>query len=534
MSATGEQLLDVLSREQLISTHERHALSGIAASADGNMDLALRRLGTIPDARLCEIYKRSSLYPFIDLDSVPLEQVAYQHFAADLLRDHKAVPLNLSGAEGVVSVASLTPADLAHRDAVQSQLHGVELKWFRCSEHAFERLCARVLPDVTPLQQLIEAGDDNAVAVFDQLILQAVTQRASDIHLQPESGFARIRLRIDGVLETAGLVSMALCTALGVRIKVLAELDIADSRSTQDGQFSAVVCGSEHRFRVSVLPTDCGESIVVRVLASDQRAPSLDSLGLAMDSVKLMHAALARQDGLILMAGPTGSGKTTTLHAMVEHLREPGCNIITLEDPVEYTAPWLRQTSVQRNGGIDYAQAIKAALRQDPDVLLIGEIRDADSARNAWRAAMTGHRVLSTVHATGALAALPRLLDLGIAPDFLASQLVAVIAQRLMRRICGHCAPTCSPPFQHAAGCPACRQRGYLGRFAVAEVLCCDTELSHAIELNRSRAEIEEKAARVGFVPMAEHAWHAVLAGNTTVDEYRRVIGPPPRGAHCD
>lgn len=529
VGARDSALLHHLVDEGLLSRHERFAVSQLAQQTGGNLNIALQRLGTVEPCALAAAYKRAREYPFVDLDAFRFESSEHTLLAMDCLQELRVYPVEIDPIERHIKIASTAPSRLDHRDAVQAFLSDYTLSWLQCDEAALQRAYARLAPPGEQLCRMIESGLGDAVEVVGELLFQAVMQQSSDIHIQPEEGFARLRLRIDGVLESVGLVGPELYAAVCGRIKVLAELDVADTRSVQDGQFSQALCGEEHSFRVSVLPTDRGEAIVVRLLAADRRAVPLEVLGIDADSMRQLRAAAAVQDGLLLIAGPTGSGKTTTLHSLLDLLKGPACNVITLEDPVEYSTPWLRQTSVDSEHGIDYADGVRAALRQDPDVLLIGEIRDAESARMAWRAAMTGHRVLSTVHSTGAIAGLARLQDLGIGPALMASQLVAIAAQRLVRRLCPDCASQGQPPFSDAPGCKACRGRGYVGRIPVVEVLRFDSIVREAVETGCGHGEI---ARRAGFVSIAERAWSAVLQGLTTVEEYRRVIGPPPVGDH--
>ncbi|MEM6984994.1 MAG: GspE/PulE family protein [Pseudomonadota bacterium] len=524
--ADALSVVNALVRDGLLTPHEQHAVLEIGKQTGGGLHTALRRLGSVDPDLLARTYQRVCSYEFLDLDVSQADTTAFNHVDLSTLRELGAIPLGVDQ-QGRCTVASPTPDDLEHRDAVQALVPSKRLRWAQCEAPALERAFARLRPPYDQLHHMIESGVDDAVALVDRLLYAAITQRASDIHVHPEQGFARLRLRIDGVLETAGVITQSFNAAVSVRLKVLAELDIADARAVQDGRFSQTICGEEQRFRVSVLPTDNGESIVVRVLSADRSATPLDELGLDPDSLTALRNAAAVQDGLLLIVGPTGSGKTTTLHALLELLRGPGRNVMTLEDPVEYTAPWLRQTSINTRHGIDYCDGVRAALRQDPDALLIGEIRDAESAHMAWRAAMTGHRVLSTVHATGALAAIPRLRDLGIGSPLLASQLVAIAGQRLMRRLCPDCAPRGAPPYTESNGCETCSGRGYLGRFPLVEVLTCDLRVRNAVAAERPLADL---AAETGFVTLAEHAWRAVQRGITTVAEYQRVIGPAPEG----
>ncbi len=534
MPTSEARLLDAATEASLVTGHEARAIASLAARQGVPLLQAMASLDTVPASAVLALVEKVSRYPTVDLDSWMFDGLVSSWVTRVQCEELGFVPLGLDHDGVHLLVAAVEPESLMRRDAIQAQLPRWSLRWRRCEPAALSHALVRVFPDRTRLQDLIDSADIDAIGIVDQLLLDAVTHNASDIHLQPEAGFARLRMRVDGVMEAVALVSPRQYSALCVRLKVMAELDVADSRAIQDGRFSAGLAGSKHRFRVSILPTDHGEAIVIRVLLSHRRAPTLSALGLAEGEHRSLLALLERQSGLLLMVGPTGSGKTTTLHALLEKLRSPSRTILTLEDPVEYTAPWLRQTSLNRDTDLQYAEGVRAAMRQDPDILLIGEIRDPDSAGMAFRAAMTGHRVLSTVHATSAPAALPRLLELGVSAPMLASQLTALVAQRLMRRLCDHCKPADALPVLEGVGCTACAGRGYHGRFAVVEVLSVTDDLREAIEQHASSRQLTGIGRQQGYIPLAERAWAAVQRGLTSVAEYRRVVGVEPSGGTGD
>ncbi|MEM7378041.1 MAG: ATPase, T2SS/T4P/T4SS family, partial [Pseudomonadota bacterium] len=339
-------MVETLVQHGALSRHEQRAVACIAQSLGESALCAVRRLDTVDANTLNATLDRINPYPLVDIEAVAPDARAVALFSPARLAVWQVVPFALTDGDKVVSVASAEPGDIATRDAVQAEVPDLAVRWFRCEELALARTLARHRVRAERLHAVIESGDDNAVVIVEQLLQRAVTHRASDLHVQPEAGFARLRFRVDGVLETAALVSTLQFQALCVRLKVLAGLDVADTRAVQDGHLTQVFWGEEHRFRLSVLPTDHGEAIVVRVLSTDSRALPLGALGIDADSTALIREALARQDGVLLMAGPTGSGKTTTLHALLEAYRGPHQNILTFEDPAEYTAPWLRQTSI--------------------------------------------------------------------------------------------------------------------------------------------------------------------------------------------
>ena len=312
-------------------------------------------------------------------------------------------------------------------------------------------------------------------------------------------------------------------------------------RAPQDGRISLSVSGHAVDFRVSSLPTTYGENIVLRVLDRDKGIVPLEKLGLLDDALGTLRLMMARPEGIILVTGPTGSGKTTTLYSMLNHLNEESVNIMTLEDPVEYPMEMIRQSSVNDAVRLDFANGIRSMMRQDPDIILVGEIRDSDTAEMAFRAAMTGHQVYSTLHTNSALGTVPRLLDIGILPDIMAGNVIGVIAQRLVRKLCVHCkqpyqpselecrlfrvdARAEAPPVYKATGCDRCDHQGYSGRLALMEMLKFDAEIDEMVARKATVREISEVASRHGFKPLAEDGLRRILDGVTSLDEVSRVI----------
>jgi len=325
-----------------------------------------------------------------------------------------------------------------------------------------------------------------------------------------------------------------------VRIKVISQMNIAETRAPQDGRITLFLTGRSVDFRVAAQPTTHGENIVLRILDRQRGLVPLDKLGLQDAQLGLMKLMIARPEGIILVTGPTGSGKTTTLYSILNHINSEGINIMTLEDPVEYPMNMVRQTSVNEAAKLDFATGIRSLMRQDPDVILVGEIRDTDTAEMAFRAAMTGHQVYSTLHTNSAIGAIPRLLDIGILPDIMAGNIVGVVAQRLVRRLCRHCKEAhpaneveCriigveggEPPVIHrAVGCEHCEYRGYRGRLAIMEVLKMDFDLDELVARRATTRELTQLALAKGFIPLAEDAVRRVLDGSTTIEEVARVV----------
>lgn len=398
-----------------------------------------------------------------------------------------------------------------------------------------------VLADHEPTGAAGPGASSPIVRLLDAVLAEAVRRGASDIHCEPEAGYLRLRFRIDGILREAHCLHRDYWPALAVRLKVLAGLDIAESRAPQDGRFSLQLGGRPVDFRVSSLPTTYGENIVLRVLDRQRGIVPLTALGLDEASLRSLRLMVARPAGLLLVCGPTGSGKTTTLYSLINHLNTPEVNVMTLEDPVEYPLASVRQTSLSEGLRLDFASGVRALMRQDPDILLIGEIRDEDTAAMAVRAAMTGHQVFSTLHANSALGALGRLTEMGVRPALLAGNLSGLVSQRLVRRLRPEAVEWDSPrPVERellglaaddprklprlAAALRSNPQAAYAGRAALMEVLRVDRRLDELIARAADMGALRQAAAGAGFLSLAEVAVARVLEGMTTLEEVSRVI----------
>jgi type II secretory ATPase GspE/PulE/Tfp pilus assembly ATPase PilB-like protein/8-oxo-dGTP pyrophosphatase MutT (NUDIX family) len=403
-----------------------------------------------------------------------------------------------------------------------------------------ENVVTRLLDGMTEryeLEEIAEApaeqeyvpqdGDDQPVIrLVDHVIADGIASRASDIHLEPGERGTVVRYRVDGVLREVMTLPRAIATPLTSRIKIMARLDIADRLRPQGGRARVGVGGSQIDLRVSTLPVAHGEKVVIRILDQRETARSLDALGFTQGTAGRIAKLLEARDGLVLVTGPTGSGKTTTLYAMLRQLQQRGVNIVTVEDPVEYRIPGIVQVQVNEKAGLTFASALRSILRQDPDIVLIGEVRDRETAGIAIQAALTGHLVFATLHTTDASTSVMRLLDLGVERDKVAAALRGVLAQRLLRRACTDCAGTRTESVGsgRASACAVCGGGGYAGRLAMAEVVLVTPALERAIAEARSPGALTAVARREG----AESLWDAgmshVRAGVTTEDELRRVV----------
>jgi len=379
-----------------------------------------------------------------------------------------------------------------------------------------------------------DSEDAPVVKIVNLILVQAIKEKASDIHIEPFEKEVKLRYRIDGALTTATSPPKALQLAMASRIKILAGLDIAERRVPQDGRFRIRVSGKEIDLRISMLPTVYGEKIVIRLLDKGALSGSIDNMGLDAYTLDKMKVAIAAPHGMILVTGPTGSGKTTTLYTVLSELNNPIYNIITAEDPVEYQLVGINQVAVKAEVGLTFAAALRSILRQDPDIVMIGEIRDNETADIAVKAALTGHQVLSTLHTNDAAGAIARLDDMGIEPFLISSSVILTCAQRLVRRICPNCKEEFSPPSEvferlemendgsplfHGAGCDRCKRRGYLGRAPVLEVLPVTEAIRKLVIKRASSAVVKNQAISEGMKSLRMAGIDKAKEGITTLEE---------------
>jgi len=395
--------------------------------------------------------------------------------------------------------------------------------------------------EITIAASEAEASQRPVVRLVDLIISEGILARSSDIHIEPEEGGVAVRYRIDGVLRQVMKIPRQAGLPLISRIKIMSSLDIADRLRPQDGRARVAVNGQPIDLRVSTLPAALGEKVVIRILDSRATVKSLDSLGLNTNETEGIRRLLENHEGIILVTGPTGSGKTTTLYSCINQIKSEGVNIVTVEDPVEYRMQGIVQVQVQEKAGLTFASALRSILRQDPNVVLIGEIRDRETAQIAVQASLTGHLVLSTLHTNDASNAVTRLVDIGVEAYKIAAALRGVLAQRLMRKLC----PTCKEvwmeappdrlgkwvpkgtPLYRAAGCPDCAMTGYRGRFSIVEVLTVTAEVERRIAAGETAEHIAGAARRGGMKGLFESGLEHVLRGESTLDELTRVVDIP-------
>ncbi len=499
--------------------------------------------------------------PFIDLTNFRLDSEVLQLFPEEFLRNNKLIPLFRSG--NTLAIAMVDPGDIFTIDEVR-RMTGMEVEPMVCRELDLYQALNQYYtapeptdipdePEVTSLDDLPQEEKESAAVAeqsleprrleelaseapvvrwVNQMIIRAVRERASDIHIEPTREGLRVRFRIDGILHPIVSPKKALQLAVVSRIKIMSRMNIAEKRVPQDGRYGAIVDGREIDFRVSTFPTTYGEKVVMRIL-DRMRLLSLDELGLVDESSATMREMIAKPHGVILITGPTGSGKSTTLYAILSEIRSADKNIITIEDPVEYDLDGICQSQVNERAGYTYLVGLRHILRQDPDVIMIGEIRDAETAGVAIRAALTGQLVFSTIHTNDAPGTVTRLIDMGIEPFLVASGLEGVVAQRLVRRICPKCKTAYDPSpkmleelelppgtkFYKGKGCEQCRNTGYRGRIGIFEVMKLNDRLRELIVTRPPTSAIRALAREFGMRTLWEDGIRKVINGLTTIEE---------------
>ncbi len=450
-------------------------------------------------------------------------------------RQHGVLPIAVDGSE--LLVATSDPLDLDAERAV-SFATGHRIRWMyarpaelaRQIDHWYGDASARREQPPVEVEHLAFGAEAappapselgaSVVRLVDQILADGIRAGASDIHLEPEEQAVAVRHRIDGVLRQVRTLPRGAAPSVVSRIKILSGLDIADRLRPQDGRARVVVAGMVVDLRVSTLPASHGEKVVIRVLDGSAGLRTLDAIGFGARDLRRIRTLLEQREGLLLVTGPTGSGKTTTLYAALREIQGRGVNVVTVEDPIEYRLPGIVQVQVHERAGLTFAAALRSIMRQDPDVILVGEIRDRETAEVAIQASLTGHLVLSTLHTNDAASAITRLLDLGVPGYQIATALKGVVAQRLVRRMCRTC---------EGGGCERCESAGYRGRRAIAEVLVGSPELERRIADGASTESIADAARASGCLTLWESGMDLVRGGETTIDELRRVAAEPAR-----
>ncbi len=559
--------LGVLTADQLKKASQEQKQRG------ERLEQTATRLGYVKEELILQCLADYFNLPYVDLDTYLIDENIVRTIPEELARRHTLIPLFKIG--NTLTVAMPNPLNLPALDEVRNKVKsdveiaiGTENKIKKAIEQhygavatVFESTLQQVASgsaggmsqestDYRKTYDLVAKDlptgpmeDASAARMLDLVMIQAIRDRASDIHFEPDEKALRVRLRIDGFLYETLTLPKQIQPALTSRIKILAEMDIAETRLPQDGNFNVKLERRGFEIRVSTFPTIYGENVVLRIL--DQTSPlfKLEELGFSDDTLNQFKQLVRKTNGIILVTGPTGSGKTTTLYAVLNMINSKDKNIITIEDPVEYRLTLVRQTQINPKAGITFATGLRSILRQDPDIIMIGEIRDLETSEIAMQAALTGHVVLSTLHTNDAPEAISRLVDIGVEPYLISSCVIGVLAQRLVRTIC----PDCKAPYQadsknindlgvdvsklkqpltlyRGKGCKNCRQSGYRGRSGIYELLLVNEEIKKLISERASTQVIREVAGKTGgLLPLRVDGLRKVLKGTTTIEEVNRV-----------
>ncbi|MBD3777746.1 MAG: Flp pilus assembly complex ATPase component TadA [Micrococcales bacterium] len=557
MKQLGEILLDegLVTEAQLMAALDEQLVRG------QSLGRTLVEIGVLTEGQLVAALARQVGMAFVDLDDYPVDRAAVSMVPAALCRRYTVLPVAFQ--DGALVLATADPGNVVAVDDVRT-VSGMTVlpivATFENVNRAIDRYCRadgemedlssafeeeRVLQAEADLANIGSSVEDDApiVRYVNLLVTQAISDRASDIHIEPTEHDLRVRYRIDGVLHEMQRSPKQIQGGVISRVKILSDIDIAERRKPQDGRMSVTHNGRKIDLRVATLPTVWGEKVVMRILDNSTASLDLRDLAFLEHNYATYREAYTKPYGMILVTGPTGSGKSTTLYATLNAVSRPEINVITVEDPVEYRLAGINQVQVNPKAGLTFAGALRSILRSDPDVVLLGEIRDHETAQIAIEAALTGHLVLSTLHTNDAPSAVTRLTEMGIEPFLVGSALDAVVAQRLARRLCEKCrepyVPTETeligarfpwtpgetlPELFRPVGCVACSRTGYRGRVALHEVMRVTEEIERLAVARASAAEIGATARQQGMITLRDDGWHKVALGQTSVEEILRVV----------
>ncbi len=549
MTARVSNLIgDILLRENKISKEDlEHGLE-LQADSSENLGAIFLKENIVSEESLTEALAIQTKMPYLELEDFTIEMETLKILKANDARKFKAMPLfiidetltiAISDPSDVLTIDEITRATLLDVEPVLSTASAIDRaidSYYGTGELMKSRATTEeAAAEFKDFGADTAAEDVSVVQMVDMIINQAIKTSASDIHIEPREHELRIRYRVDGALQEVFTPPKKLQSAIISRVKILASLDIAETRLPQDGRIQHKIADKKVDMRISTYPTFFGEKIVIRVLDSEGAKISLPGLGLTGDTLSKYRKLIRSPNGIILVTGPTGSGKTTSLYASINEINKEELNIITIEDPIEYQLPNINQGQVNPKAGVSFSTALRSILRQDPDVIMVGEIRDIDTAALAIQAALTGHLVLSTVHTNDAAGAIARLINMGIEKFMVASTIRGVIAQRLVRKLCNECAKRYRPTddelkalklkpsddiiFRKPVGCMSCRKTGYQGRTGLYEILVPNQEIIDLILSGGSSMEIKNAAVKAGMQTLRMQGLEKVIKGLTSIEE---------------
>lgn len=557
----SRRLGELLVRENLITPEQLKKALEESKNAGGRLGESLAKLGILDETELADFLSKHYKVPSINLEEFEIDPEVLKLVSQDICNKHTIIPVNRAGPTLIIATADpsniyvaddikfLTGYNVEMVVAPESQIKKAIEKYY--GKQASDSVMNEVMQELTDSEiESVEEEEDidvkdlekatqdaPIVKLVNHILTDAISKGASDIHVEPYEKFFRIRYRIDGVLFEVMQPPLKFKNAVISRLKIMSSLDIAERRVPQDGRIKLRVKDKEVDFRVSTLPTLFGEKVVLRILDKSNLQLDLTKLGFEEEQLKLFREAINQPYGMVLVTGPTGSGKTTTLYSALMELNQITDNISTAEDPVEYNLPGINQVQINDEVGLNFAAALRAFLRQDPDIILVGEIRDFETAEIAVKAALTGHLVLSTLHTNDAPSSITRLLNMGVEPFLVTASVNAVIAQRLVRKICSNCKVEADVPPKlliemgmdpeeanevkcyKGAGCDRCNGKGYKGRLALYEIMPLWEELKEMILNGASAGELKKEAVRLGMSTLRASGLKKIKEGLTTTDE---------------
>lgn len=544
---TKNPIIEEMCQKGLLTDEQGVTLELEMQRSKASIASALRSLGIIEEDTLLSFLSEKLHIERFLFEGFVINKEVISLVSSDFATQHKVVPLEDSG--NMLKVGLLDPFRAEALQELRFET-GMFIKPFLISKNEFDNFVLENYADagqrpIIKKESFAEDGKPSIIKFVNLLLAQAVNTRASDVHIEPKKDAVSVRLRIDGVLQEFQAPPKSMYNAIVARFKIMSGLDIAERRVPQDGRIQAKIGGKNVDVRVSVIPLVEGESLVLRILEREKGIVSLQSIGFSEDLLYSYLRFLKQTQGIVLVTGPTGSGKSTTLYASLHEIQSVEKNIITIEDPVEYHLSFAKQIQVNHQVGLDFAQGLRAILRHDPDIVMVGEIRDKETAEIAIQAALTGHLVLSTLHTNDAASAVTRLVDMGIEPFLVASSIRGVIAQRLVRILCPNCKKKITvgeneiriklglEPFKRdhqfdifeSVGCRECVKTGYRGRIALFEVLELDSTFDGLIVEKASASDITDYALTKEFSVLKEDGFRKIISGLTSINEVLRVLG---------
>jgi len=563
-------IVDILFLKKILSQEQKEAVKITVLETGKTEEEVIRGKKLITEDQLLAAKAEFLKVPYIDLDKVGFSPESYSLLSKNIAEHYNLIAFDIDKVEKILKVAMVNPLDLETIEFLEQKYQYRIVPYLADKEQVEKKIKEGYAQELTDevSEALMDTGrsrkktstDPNINQISQELkeeqpiskvvasILEfAISSRSSDIHIEPTEDDTRLRYRIDGILREELVLPRSIHDAVVSRIKILSDLKIDEKRVPQDGRFTFKADSQEVDLRISTAPTVHGEKVVMRLLKKSQKIPDLPELGLRGRALRNLQEAVSRPHGIIIVCGPTGSGKTTTLYSALSKLNTVKVNMMTIEDPVEYMIAGINQVQVNPQAGLTFSSALRSFLRQDPDIIMVGEIRDQETAELAVNAALTGHLVFSTLHTNDAAGAAPRMIDMGIEPFLLVSSLSAIVGQRVLRKICPHCSEEYTPPpevvedikkvlgpllsnekaekfsLYKGKGCPECKDSGYLGRVGIFEVLTITDKVTKMIIEKQAASQIQKVAVEQGMITMMQDGYQKAVEGITTIEEVLRV-----------